>query len=71
MCMLARWGNRVVSQPCKVDSSVFRSRVRQSLLTIIMSTSQHLQALVCYRKDRMAPALRLLQQVRLLATVLF
>lgn len=69
--MLALWGNHVIGQPCKVVSSVSRSYVPQSLLTIIMSASQHLQALVCYRKDRMAPALRLLQQVRLLATVLF
>ena len=61
--MLALLSSHVILHPCKVVSSVSRSRVRQSLLTIIMSASQRLKAAVCYRKDRMAPALRFLQQV--------
>ena len=61
--MLALLGSRVIGHPCKVVSSVSRSRVRHSLLATIMSATQHLEAVVCYRKDRMEPAMRFLQQV--------
>lgn len=66
--MLALLSSHVIVHPCKVVSSVPRSRVRHSLLTIVMSASQRLEAIVCYRKDRMTPALRFLQQVSLPAT---
>ena len=60
LCWLSSGGNCL---PCKVAARVFRSPVRHSLLKVIMSASQHFEALVCHRKDRTAPASGLPQQV--------
>ena len=62
-CMLAILGSHLIPHTCKVVSSAPSSSVRHNLLMTTMSASQKLEAVVCYRKDRMAPALRLLQQV--------
>ena len=55
--------------PCKVATSVPRLRVRHALLRVVMSATQQLEALVCYRQDRTAPALSFLQEVRSFATL--
>lgn len=51
--------------PRQVAASVPCSHARHVLLSAVMSASQQLEAVVCYRKDRTAPALSLLQQTSL------
>ncbi|KAL3163002.1 hypothetical protein ABBQ32_009434 [Trebouxia sp. C0010 RCD-2024] len=51
--------------PRQVAASIPSSHARHVLLSVVMSASQQLEALVCYRKDRTAPAISLLQQTSL------
>lgn len=55
--------------PRQVAASIPSSHARHVLLSVVMSASQQLEALVCYRKDRTAPAISLLQQVRRLSSL--